>query len=78
MGIDTNNLAKVKKIQLTDTTIMKAGNTGGYLLPYWKLICNDKNNRVKSKILKNQQKQLLQREIVEQRDYFQSEIVLCI
>ena len=23
---------------------MKAGNTGGYLLPYWKNICNDKNN----------------------------------
>ena len=23
---------------------MKAGNTGGYLLPYWKIICNDKNN----------------------------------
>ena len=22
---------------------MKAGNTGGYLLPYWKIICNDKN-----------------------------------
>ena len=23
---------------------MKAVNTGGYLLPYWKIICNDKNN----------------------------------
>ena len=23
---------------------MKAGNTGGYLLPYWKIICNDKKN----------------------------------
>ena len=23
---------------------MKAGKTGGYLLPYWKIICNDKNN----------------------------------
>ena len=23
---------------------MKAANTGGYLLPYWKIICNDKNN----------------------------------
>ena len=22
---------------------MKAGNTGGYLLPSWKIICNDKN-----------------------------------
>ena len=23
---------------------MKPGITGGYLLPYWKIICNDKNN----------------------------------
>ena len=23
---------------------MKAGNTGGYLLPYWKFLCNGKNN----------------------------------
>ena len=23
---------------------MKAGNTGAYLLPYWKIICNDKKN----------------------------------
>ena len=23
---------------------MKARNTGGYLLPYWKIICNDKIN----------------------------------
>ena len=22
---------------------METGNTGGYLLPYWKIICNDKN-----------------------------------
>ena len=26
---------------------MKAGKTGGYLLPYWKIICNDKNNNGK-------------------------------
>ena len=26
---------------------MKAGNTGGYLLPYWKINCNDKNNNGK-------------------------------
>ena len=26
---------------------MKTGNTGGYLLPYWKIICNDKNNHGK-------------------------------
>ena len=29
---------------MTDTTVMKAGNNGGYLLPYWKILCNDKNN----------------------------------
>ena len=26
---------------------MKAGNTDGYLLPYWKIICNDKYNNGK-------------------------------
>ena len=26
---------------------MKSGNTGGYLLPYWKIICNDENNNGK-------------------------------
>ena len=34
VGNDTYNLTKYNKIQLTDTTIMKAGNNGGYLLPY--------------------------------------------
>ena len=32
---------------MTDTAVMKSGNTGGYLLPYWKIICNDKNNNGK-------------------------------
>ena len=44
VGNDTYNLTKKNKIQLTDTTVMKAGITGGYLLPYWKIVCNDKNN----------------------------------
>ena len=26
---------------------MKAGNSGGYLLPYWKIVCNDKNGNGK-------------------------------
>ena len=26
---------------------MKAGNTGGYLLPSWRIFCNDKNNNGK-------------------------------
>ena len=32
---------------MTDITVMKAGNTSDYLLPYWKIICNDKNNNGK-------------------------------
>ena len=43
VGNDTYNLTKYNKIQLTDTTVMKFGNTGGYLLPCWKIVCNDKN-----------------------------------
>ena len=33
VGSDIYNPTKYDKIQLTDTTTMKAGNTGGYLLP---------------------------------------------
>ena len=47
VGSDIYNLTKYKKIQLSDITVMKAGNTGGYLLPYWKIICNDKINNGK-------------------------------
>ena len=32
---------------MTDTTIMKTGNGGGYLLPSWRIFCNDTNNNVK-------------------------------
>ena len=47
VGNDTYNLTKYDKIQLTDVTTIKNGNTGGYLLPYRKIICNDKNNNGK-------------------------------
>ena len=47
VGNDINNLTKYNEIHLTDITTMKAGNTGGFLLPYWKIICNDKNNNAK-------------------------------
>ena len=47
VGNDTYNLTKYHKIQLTDTTIMKSGNGGGYLLPSWRIFCNDKNNNGK-------------------------------
>ena len=47
VGNDTYNLTKYNKILLTDTTVIKAGNTGGYLLPNWKIICKDRNDRGK-------------------------------
>ena len=47
VGNDTYNLTKYDKIQLTDITTIKNGNTGGYLLPYWRIVCNDKNNNGK-------------------------------
>ena len=42
VGKDVYNLTKYNEIQLIDTTIIKQGN-GQYLLPRWKVICNDKN-----------------------------------
>ena len=47
VGNDTYNLTKYDEIQLTDTTVMKARNNGGYLLPYWRIVCNDKKNNGK-------------------------------
>ena len=47
VGNDTYNLTKYDKIQITDITTMKAGKTAGFLLPYWKIICNPKNNNGK-------------------------------
>ena len=32
---------------MTDTTILKTGNGGGYLFPFWRTFCNDKNNNGK-------------------------------
>ena len=43
VGNDTYNLTKYDKIQITDTTVIKAPNSGGYLLQNWKLECNDRN-----------------------------------
>ena len=47
VGNNTYNLTKYDKIQLTDTTVIKNGNTGNSVLPYWKVICNDKNSNGK-------------------------------
>ena len=44
---DTYNLIKNDKIQITDTTIIKCPNTGGYLLQKWDIKCNDKNDNGK-------------------------------
>ena len=44
VGSDTYNLTNYNKIKLTDTTIMKHPNSGGYLIPCWKIFCNDKIN----------------------------------
>ena len=40
----TYNLQIYNKILLTDTTIIKFPNHGGYLLPNWRIFCNDRSN----------------------------------
>ena len=47
VGNDIYNLTKYNKIQLTDTTVMRVGNGGAFILPLWKIICNNKNNNGK-------------------------------
>ena len=47
VGNDTYNLSKNNKIQITDTTVIRVGKIGPVLLPYWKCICNNKNNNGK-------------------------------
>ena len=37
VGNDSYSLTNYNKIQLTDITVMKAGNSGGYLLPSWRI-----------------------------------------
>ena len=43
VGNDTYDLTKSNKIQLTDTTIIKTFNSGGYCLQSWNIKCIDKN-----------------------------------
>ena len=47
VGNDIYNLTKYDKILLTDITVMKAGNSGGYLLQNWNIKCNDRNGNGK-------------------------------
>ena len=63
VGNDIYKLAKYDKIQITDTTIIKYPNNGGYLLQNWNIRCNDKNNNGKI--------QTAQQAIVEQQSYLQ-------
>ena len=49
VGNDIYNFTKYIKIQLTDITSIRSGNGGGYLLPSWRLFCNDKSNNGKKK-----------------------------
>ena len=43
----TYNLQIYNKILLTDTTLIKYPNHGGYLLPSWRIFCDDRNNNGK-------------------------------
>ena len=47
VGNDRYNLTKYNKIQITDTTIIKSPNNGGYLLQNWNMKCNDRNGNGK-------------------------------
>ena len=47
VGNDTYNLTKYNRISLTDITTIESGNSGRYLLPSWRIFCNDKNNNGK-------------------------------
>ena len=47
VGNDTYNLTKYNKKQITDKSVIRVGNKGSVVLPYWKCICNNKNNNGK-------------------------------
>ena len=47
VGNDTYKLTKYDKKQITDSTVIRVGNGGAFILPLWKIICNNKNNNGK-------------------------------
>ena len=47
VGQDTFNLTRNDKIPITNTTIKKSPNSGGYLLQNWNINCNDKKRNGK-------------------------------
>ena len=49
-GNDVYNLSENDEKQTNDTTICKAGSSGVLVLPFWKIVCNDKNNNGKTSI----------------------------
>ena len=52
-GNVTCNLTKYDKILITDITFFRNSDTGGYILPLWKIFCIDKNGGGKlSKFIK--------------------------
>ena len=54
VGNDKYNLTKDNSIQIRDTTLSNSGITGVSVLPYWKIIGNDKNkNRKISNVIES-------------------------
>ena len=77
VGNDTSKLTKDKKIQLIDTTNTKQ-RYGQYLLPRWKVICNDKNNNGVTTNFIRATKKTAQQAIRERQPYHQLVQRLCI
>ena len=57
---------------------MKAGNTGGHLLPYWKIVCNDKNNSGRIQNFIKSTKKAVPQVTPEQHHYHRSVLRLCV
>ena len=43
VGNNTYNLTKFDETPITEITFIRNSNTGGYVLPLWKIYCTDKN-----------------------------------
>ena len=72
-GNGTYSPTKNGKVQITDATINKYPNRGGYLLQNWVIKCNDKiiNDKIQNFIKST-------KVILEQQAYHLSVLVLCI
>ena len=51
IGSDIYHLTKYNKIQLTNQTILKYPNSGSYLTPLWRIVCNDRKKMESKTIL---------------------------